>query len=181
PPGHLIVDTAGRIIATSDDAERWLSTLEPSGRVPSVVASLAAAIARRPYAHATVTGTEGPITLHASVSKGLDDAIGIVIERPRPVLLASAIATAHGLTAREAEVVSLVMQGLSTRQIAVELGISEYTVQDHLKSVFGKVGVATRGELTFELFIRHYLPPTLADSTPGPYGYFLDPPTLADP
>jgi len=32
------------------------------------------------------------------------------------------------------------VRGLSTKQISKTLFISEYTVQDHLKNVFGKVG-----------------------------------------
>jgi hypothetical protein len=41
------------------------------------------------------------------------------------------------------------------------------------ESIFGKVGVQTRGELANELYVRHYLPPELAGATPSPYGYFL--------
>lgn len=176
PPGHLTVNTDGTILSTSAEAEHWLSTFASEGRVPSVLASLVAALEHQLYAQAIVTGTDGPIALHASMAKGLNDAVGVILERPRPVLLAPVIATAHDLTKRENEVAASIMQGLSTRQIAREMNIAEYTVQDHLKSVFAKVGVATRGELTFELFIRHYLPATIAQSTPGPYGYYLDPP-----
>lgn len=52
-----------------------------------------------------------------------------------------------GLTAREADVAALVCEGFTTERVSQELGISEYTVRQHLKAVFGKVGVARQSEL----------------------------------
>jgi len=50
------------------------------------------------------------------------------------------------------------MQGLSTKQMAQELHVSAYTIQDHLKSIFAKTGVRTRGELVGQVFLEHYVP-----------------------
>jgi len=55
------------------------------------------------------------------------------------------------LTGREREVVSGVLAGLSTRQISARLHITTYTVQDHLKAIFTKLGVTSRGELAHHL------------------------------
>jgi DNA-binding NarL/FixJ family response regulator len=48
------------------------------------------------------------------------------------------------LTSREWEVVELLRQGLSTREIATRLEISQVTVRRHLSAAYGKLGVGTR-------------------------------------
>ena len=51
---------------------------------------------------------------------------------------------AHGLTARELEVLRLVAAGKSNREIASALIISERTVARHLQNIFAKLGVSSR-------------------------------------
>lgn len=81
------------------------------------------------------------------------DAIVVTIEpTPRSSLSRLAL-TAHGLTAREEDVALLVLQGVNTSGIAAALHLSPHTVQDHLKKVFAKVGVASRRELTARLIL----------------------------
>lgn len=50
------------------------------------------------------------------------------------------------LSQREREVLLLAARGLSNKEIAVRLSLSSRTVQSHLQSVFGKLGVASRTE-----------------------------------
>ena len=51
------------------------------------------------------------------------------------------------LTEREREVIRLVKQGLSNKDIAHQLSISDSTVRHHLTSIFDKVGVPNRQKL----------------------------------
>ena len=53
----------------------------------------------------------------------------------------------YALSRRERDVVSALVAGLDTQGVAARLFISPHTVQDHLKSVFEKVGVHSRREL----------------------------------
>lgn len=64
----------------------------------------------------------------------------------RPRVAASSDHPIEGLTAREREVLVLVADGLSNREIGARLEISEHTVKFHLAAIFGKLGVATRAE-----------------------------------
>jgi DNA-binding NarL/FixJ family response regulator len=53
-------------------------------------------------------------------------------------------AAAIDLTAREREVLTLVVEGMANKQIARRLGISERTVKGHLTNLFQRIGVADR-------------------------------------
>ena len=55
------------------------------------------------------------------------------------------VAAPNDLTARETEIVQLLARGLVDKEIAARLGISHRTVHHHNQSIFGKIGVSTRG------------------------------------
>ena len=48
---------------------------------------------------------------------------------------------------------------LGTAEIAADLYLSAHTVRDHIKAIFEKVGVSSRGELVHKMFAEHYAPP----------------------
>lgn len=54
--------------------------------------------------------------------------------------------TAGGLTAREAQIVRLLQQGLSNKMISRSLGIELATVKNHVHSILAKLGVHRRAE-----------------------------------
>jgi DNA-binding CsgD family transcriptional regulator len=77
--------------------------------------------------------------------------------------LAPLLMRAWRLTRREREVARLVIDGLSTEDIATALFISVHTVRDHLKMIFGKTGVSRRQDMVANLTGRA---PTAAHAAP---------------
>jgi len=61
-----------------------------------------------------------------------------------------------GLTAREVEVLRLVAMGLSKNQIAEKLVLSPNTVNVHIQSIYGKLGINSRSAAT-RYAIEHHL------------------------
>jgi DNA-binding NarL/FixJ family response regulator len=62
----------------------------------------------------------------------------------------------RSLSSRERELVTLVVEGLSNKRIAVRLGLSEHTIRHHLTSTFAKLGLPDRVALVAYAF-RHDL------------------------
>ncbi len=65
---------------------------------------------------------------------------------------------AHGdalLTRREQEVVPLVAQGLTNKEISVRLRVSEHTVKNHLFRIYEKLGISSRVELILYAISEH--------------------------
>jgi ATP/maltotriose-dependent transcriptional regulator MalT len=75
---------------------------------------------------------------------------------PRPITSETTL-----LTARELEIISLVARGMSNRQIAYALYVSEASVKRHLANVYPKLGARSRGEAVRQALVRGWL--TLED------------------
>lgn len=66
------------------------------------------------------------------------------------------IADAYDLTEREQAVTRLIARGAATAEIAAALHLSAHTVRDHVKAIFAKTGVSSRGELVATLYTEFY-------------------------
>ena len=171
-PGVLVVAEDGSLVATTAAGERWLWELddaEQSG--PELSVAVQAVLARLVSNQIDNPPVDQPsvrlrtrsgrwVVVHASKMAGLGEGhhVAVVIEPATPAELAPIILLAHGLTKREGEVAQLALQGKTNKRVARDLHISEHTVEDHLKSIFTKVGVSSRGELTARIFAEHYTP-----------------------
>jgi DNA-binding CsgD family transcriptional regulator len=167
-PGVVVLDADLAVRSINAQAERWLAELGhgdggPERELPMSL-RVAARVARESAVHeAEVSSTirlrtaRGDwVTVHASPMRGkAGPETSLVLEPTRPVHLASLFLDAQGLTPAQTRVASLVLQGLSTKEIVRELRISAYTVQEHLGVVFDRFGVGSRRELVAALLGAH--------------------------
>jgi DNA-binding CsgD family transcriptional regulator len=178
-PGVLTLDYRGRVVQNTPAAERWLRDLEDLGpgwreweglprALRTVVLSLRRALSpERERDEESVPSLRARarsgrwLTLYGSLSEATPERGAetvIIIEPAKPEELLPFSMSAYGLSPREEELVKLVVRGLSTSRISRTLFISEHTVQNHLRSVFEKVGVRSRGELVKQLFFDNLYP-----------------------
>lgn len=156
PPGTLVLDRDLRPVSWTAGARAWIEALPSAqlfaqwGMLPSVVyptAVLARSAGRD--ARALVQAADGRwVRIDAAALEGERD--GEVAINLRPATTRETfdlLCRVYALSPREREVVSLLVDGLDTKAIAKRLFISAHTVQDHLKSVFAKVGIHSRREL----------------------------------
>jgi DNA-binding CsgD family transcriptional regulator len=181
-PGVLTLDYQGSVVQYTPAAERWLRDLEDLGPgwreldgLPRAVRTVVLTL-RRALSPERDRDEESVPTLRARARSGrwltlygsLTEATPqrraetvIMIEPTKPEELLPFSMSAYSLSPREEELVKLVVRGLSTTRISRTLFISEHTVQNHLRSIFEKVGVRSRGELVKRLFFDNLYPTLL--------------------
>jgi DNA-binding CsgD family transcriptional regulator len=163
----IVLDRDNEVDSISPEAEQWLSEWGFADlRIPpSAIAAVVGAARVRadrncneiiPSARVRLpTGTWLHVrATHLTRPHG-QPRTAIVLERASHDQVAPLIARAHQLSPRETQIALHVLHGLSTNEIATRLFISPYTVQDHLKSIFEKVGVRSRRELATDIFEPH--------------------------
>lgn len=173
-PGLLVLADDLTVIASTPLAQQWLSELNLGQPVIGELPPAIYAVAARLWALERGVPCDDPdlmprvrlrtaagrwLLVHASrmTGPGTQGQTAIFLEEARPAEIAPLILSAHQLTSREGEITQLVLQGLSTAEIADRLCITINTVQGYLKSIFDKVGVRSRRELVAQLFHQHYL------------------------
>jgi DNA-binding CsgD family transcriptional regulator len=182
-PGVVVFDERGEPESISGAAQRWIGELveDPPPRRPSESKSVQAVAAR---ARLIPPGTD-PLELAARarvrtrtgtwllmygtrLSGSPGGRTAVIIHPAAPQDVAPVVALSYGLTDRESQVAMQCIQGRATKEIARALLMSPYTVQDHLKSIFDKTGVRTRGELVGQIFLDHYATRWQAPATTPP-------------
>lgn len=170
-PAVVIIDAHDHIAQVSPGASTQLARLAtvPNAGDPFTLVQALVSAARR------FAGGEGDrmprlrvrtddgvwLVVHAAPLGGREDRAGdvvVTIEEARPQEVIDIVAAAFGLTEREREVFALVLRGSDTKDIATSIHVSPYTVQDHLKSIFDKAGVASRRELVARVYFDQYAP-----------------------
>jgi len=183
-PGVLLIGADGRLQSASLEAKAWLSAIygpDPADEswaalmqrcsAPDRLLSAPVLMPLVTQARAVALGYDDQparlrfrdrggrwVVMHASSLDESDPGspVAVVIEQAQSAEIAPIIVEAYGLSSRERDVVRCVARGLSTPDIAAELHLSGHTVRDYIKSVFEKLGVSSRGELTAKLFAEHY-------------------------
>ena len=161
-PGALVLSPALTVRAQTPQTQDWLAALVPTlsgrGPVPASAYNVAAQLLATEAgvdshpAQARVHLVGGTwLTLRADRVVGNepveDRDIVVTMEASSPTERRDIFSRSHGLTGREDVLLRHLAEGVDTRKMARLMSISEYTVQDHLKSVFIKTSTSSRREL----------------------------------
>lgn len=178
-PAVLLLAGDDRVLGRSGPHEQWLATMRDPlrttpGPIPEVVHSVAGSARRRDRAGdrrsstARVQAADGSWwTVHGSVADGrpsgdgatADGAIAsgpggwvtVIVQPTSGVELTGITMSALRLSPGERAVCELILAGLPTKAIAAEMSLSPHTVEDRLKVIFAKAGVASRQQLVARL------------------------------
>lgn len=174
-PGVLVMGLQGSMLRRNAAGRVYAEDLRDLGHgidhIPSSIASVAGRLAA---AHRVsgydprglldssivVQGRSGHwYSIRASLTEpdleGKSEII-VLIDRAAGTEVAPILTRLYGLTSREREVLAWAAKGASTKRIAAALGISRYTVQEHIGNACTKAGVRTRTELLATLFLDGY-------------------------
>jgi DNA-binding CsgD family transcriptional regulator len=157
PAGAIVLSPVRGIVAISEGAQDWLDALVPGGddettaeNMSRVAHDAAYAVRRGDLDRArtclrTVRGhwlrVEG-----MSMMLGETD-VTVTFQEASVAQTAASVGVACGLTARERQVLYLLIDGHPAKKIARRLDISVLTVNGHLRSVYRKCRVRGRDEL----------------------------------
>jgi DNA-binding NarL/FixJ family response regulator len=130
-------DTEIVVLTTHADEASILDALRAGARGYLTKDAGIQEIARAVHAAAAHQSLLDPV-VSAKLLEAVGTAVPAAAPAPRPL--------PDELTPREAEVLSLIARGLSNREIAAHLVVSEATVKTHVNHVFAKIGARDRAQ-----------------------------------
>lgn len=174
-PGLLVLSETLDILSYNASARQWMSLLQDAEGMDAAslprplravcfraLSESSRGTAYSTGAHTRVRLSNGSFaSIRACLLHGPDSLakLAVTLEPANTTDMLPLISDALGLTERENEVISGILRGLSTKELAQSLFISPYTIQDHLKSIFVKTGVNSRRELIWQLHSKYSLSP----------------------
>jgi len=166
-PGLSGIDACRKIIETVEDCRVVMLTsyAEDELLLAAIDAGASGYVLKRIGSNELVRAVErvsqGDGTLDPSLTKA-------VFERVREANKAEDASAFADLTSQELQVLALVAQGLTNRQIAVKLFLGEGTVRNYVSSVLSKINVSNRAEAAIYAVkhnINKIVPPLDEDSS----------------
>ncbi|MEM1103918.1 MAG: LuxR C-terminal-related transcriptional regulator [Pseudomonadota bacterium] len=147
--GMALIDCSLSVLA-SNRLARQSGLLRGDGQLtPQTHARVAKVVNAIETGNAPATDADGYIELDANVSLRIVDPLnGLAVLRHAPSRDVRPVD--QQLTPRQAQVSSLVAQGLRNWQIAEALGVSENTVVNHLSAIYDKLGLSGRTALALQ-------------------------------
>jgi DNA-binding CsgD family transcriptional regulator len=168
---NLLIDAGGEILFANARGEELLSLhtqwpqaqLANNGQPAPLLSLIVAEMARlhesrERVRHQILTTGDGDrwrleiVALSGLGSPGCSLVVLTPIRMPDAAAIRKRFAEFQ-VSRREAEVLAFVLNGKKACEIAGQLGITEYTVKDHLKHAYAKLGITSRGQLLSRLAV----------------------------
>lgn len=150
-----MIDENLRETGWTPPARAWLERLTPIQRlvVHGIVGRALAPPKQRATASVRLRTRDGTWAMldGAPLQGGTKRQVALTLRAASSDEVLDILSRAHCMTPRETQIARHLVDGLTTQQAADLLHIAPFTVKHHLKTMFRKVGVNTRGELVSAL------------------------------
>lgn len=134
--------------------------LAPTARILAAADAYQSMIEPRPYRAAyTIDAAAEELRRDVRAGRIDGDAANAVLEAAGHRVVRARRERVAGLSERELEVLQLIARGLSKRQMAMRLTISERTVDHHIRHIYDKIDVSTRAAATLFAMQHNLLDP----------------------
>jgi DNA-binding CsgD family transcriptional regulator len=159
PVAAIVLDERGRFLTSNGAAQRLFGGSAISGAV--IEAASRAVQSGTEKLAAFVSRSDGS-SLRVVPAQLVDQAAGdpavvfLIPENAPPEVATEILVSKYGLSPTQTRVVALVAQGLTNKEVAVQLGISPETVHKHLNAVFQRTGLGTRSAVVALAFGARY-------------------------